>query len=200
MRTTLIALLAAAATLASTPAFGSDVERGRELARTECVACHGEDGNSVAPTFPKLAGLQPEYLAKQLREYLEGRRTNEMMVPVLEKMTSADVEPLALWFGSQKMSPGTVTDPQLAQAGRAIYLDGNPDAGVPACMGCHLENGAGNPRFPRIAGQHQEYTVQQMLQFRSGERSNDRGRVMRTIASRMTDQEIKAVAEYIAGM
>ena len=200
MRTTLIALLAAAAALATAPAVASDVDRGREIARAECIACHGEDGNSLAPTFPKLAGLQPEYLAKQLREYLDGKRTNEMMVPVLEKLTAADVEPLAAWFASQTMSRGAVSDPRLAQAGRAIYVDGNPDAGVPACMGCHLESGAGNPRFPRIAGQHPEYVLQQMLQFKSGARSNDRGRVMRTIAARMTEQEMKAVAEYVTGL
>ncbi len=201
MRNNLIALLVATtAAIATVPASASDLERGRELARTECVACHGEDGNSIAPTFPKLAGLQPEYIAKQLREYLDGNRINEMMTPVLEKLTAADVEPLAAWFASQTMSRGAVSDPRLAQAGRAIYVDGNPDAGVPACMGCHLESGAGNPRFPRIAGQHPEYVLQQMLQFKSGARSNDRGRVMRTIAARMTEQEMKAVAEYVTGL
>lgn len=182
------------------PAAAADPERGKELASTLCIACHGADGNSPAPTFPKLAGLQPEYIAKQMYEYLDDKRTNELMNPVLESLKPADVEPLAAWFASQKMAPGKVADPKLAAAGEKIFVDGNLDSGVPACMGCHLENGLGNPRFPRLAGQYQEYTLQQMLQFKSGARSNDRGRVMRTIASRMTEEEMKAVAEYIAGL
>lgn len=185
---------------AAAPAAAADPERGKELASTLCLACHGADGNSPAPTFPKLAGLQPEYIAKQMYEYLDEKRTNEMMKPVLESLKPADVEPLAAWFASQKMSPGKVNDPKLAATGQKIYVDGNPDSGVPACMGCHLENGLGNPRYPRIAGQYQEYTLQQMLQFKNGARTNDRGRVMRTIASRMTEEEMKAVSEYIAGL
>lgn len=196
---TLAALLFLAAAPAA-PAAASDLERGKEVSSELCIACHGADGNSPAPAFPKLAGLQAEYIAKQMYEYLDGKRTNEMMAPVLEQLKPADIEPLAAWFASQKAAPGKVVDSKLAEAGQKLFVDGNPDSGVPACMGCHLENGLGNPRYPRIAGQYQEYTLQQMLQFKSGARSNDRGRVMRTIASRMTEEEMKAVAEYIAGL
>lgn len=185
--------------VASTPAV-ADAERARELATTVCAACHGPDGNSLAPTFPKLAGLQPEYLAKQLNEYLAGKRKNDMMAPVLASLKPEDVEPLAAWFGSQKPAPGKVEDAGLAEVGKKIYVDGNPDAGVPACMGCHQEDGTGNPRFPRIAGQHREYTIEQMTQFKNGARTNDRGRVMRSLAARMREDEMKAVAEYIGGL
>jgi len=185
--------------LAAAPA-AADAERARELASTLCVACHGVDGNSVSPAFPKLAGLQPEYLAKQLVEYVDGRRTSDSMTPIVASISREDITPLALYFAAQKPSPGQPGDARLAEQGRRLFVDGNPDAGVPACMGCHLEDGSGNPRYPRLAGQHREYVLEQMRQFREGARTNDRGRVMRTLASRMTEAEMKAVAEYIAGM
>lgn len=190
-----IGLLALAALPAS-----ADPERARELAATVCAACHGADGNGPVPAFPRLAGLQREYIAKQLADYMNGRRRSEVMGPVVADLTAADVEPLAAHYSAQKPASGTVEDRALAETGRKIFVDGNPDTGVPACMGCHLEGGRGNPRFPRLAGQHREYTLQQMQQFHSGTRTNDRGRVMRALAERMSEAEMKAVAEYIAGL
>lgn len=175
-------------------------DRGQELASTVCVACHGVDGNSIAPAFPKLAGLQKEYLAKQLVEYIDGKRKSDVMAPIVADLKRSDVTPLAAYYSLQKPASGNVADAALAERGRTIYVDGNLETGVPACMGCHQEDGSGNPRNPRLAGQHQSYVIDQLRQFRDGTRSNDRARVMRTIASRLDDAEARAVAEYIAGL
>lgn len=172
----------------------------RQLATTVCAACHGEDGNSSVPMFPRLAGLQVQYLAKQLNDYLSGKRKNEVMAPVIATLKSDDVADLAAYFAAQKPKPGTVQDADLAGAGKVVYDDGNTTSGVPACEGCHQPNGAGNARYPRIAGQHQAYTIEQMFQFKKGARTNDRAHAMRSVAERMTEQEIKAVAEYLAGL
>lgn len=172
----------------------------KEVAGTVCVACHGEGGNSLAPLFPKLAGQNAVYLEKQLREFLAGKRKNDMMTPVLASIDHDLVPGLAAYYAAQPMQPGTVNDATLAAAGRKVYEDGNVDSGVPACMGCHQPVGEGNARFPRIGGQHQTYTLQQMNDFRSGVRTNDKGKVMRAVAERMTEQEMQAVAEYLAGL
>lgn len=195
-----IRYLAIGLVAAATVPAAAQPERVKELATTVCIACHGADGNSPAPTFPKLAGLQSEYIAKQLNEYLAGKRKNDMMAPALESIKAGDVEPLAEYFAAQKPAPGKVEDPKLAEAGRMIFADGNASSGVPACIGCHQENGVGNPRYPRIAGQHREYIVEQLSQFKNGARTNDRGRVMRSLAARLTEEEMKAVAEYVAGL
>ena len=172
----------------------------RELAATICAACHGADGNSVAPMFPKLAGQQETYLAKQLNEFISGKRKNEIMVPIFANVSKGDVPGLAAYYAAQTQTPGEAADAALAEAGRKLYDDGNTDSGIPACMGCHQANGMGNERYPRLAGQHQTYTLQQMADFKSGARNNDKGKVMRAVAERMTEQEMKAVSEYIAGL
>lgn len=172
----------------------------QQLVTTVCAACHAADGNSVVPTFPKLAGLQPEYLSKQLKDYLSGKRKNEVMAPALESIKDDDVPGLAAHFARQTPAPGKVEDAALAAAGKKLYEDGNVDTGVPACGGCHQPKGEGNARFPRVAGQHQAYTLQQMADFKSGARANDKGKVMRAVAERMTEQEMKAVSEYLAGL
>lgn len=171
-----------------------------ETATTLCAACHGPDGNSVAPTFPRLAGLQREYIAKQLDDFRTGKRKNETMAPIAVALDAGIVKELAAWFAAKKPAAGPATNPALLELGKSIYLDGNPTTGVPACGGCHEDDGTGSPRYPRLAGQHQAYTVQQMLQFKSGARTNDRGSMMRSLSERMTEAEINAVAEYIAGL
>lgn len=122
------------------------------------------------------------------------------MAPIVADLKRSDVTPLATYYSLQKPASGNVADAALAERGRTIYVDGNLETGVPACMGCHQEDGSGNPRNPRLAGQHQSYLIDQLRQFRDGTRSNDRARVMRTIASRLDDAEARAVAEYIAGL
>ncbi|MFO1266740.1 MAG: c-type cytochrome [Rubrivivax sp.] len=192
----------AAAALALLGAAGiSALASAHELARTICAACHGADGNSVAPNFPRLAGLQPEYITKQLQDYLAGKRKSDVMAPMLVQVNASDIPALAAYFAALKPGPGTKpADEKLAAAGKALYEDGNTATGVPACAGCHQEGGVGNERYPRIAGQHGIYTTAQMMAFKTGARTNDRARVMRAVAERLSEQEIAALAEYLAGL
>lgn len=175
-------------------------EPGQIIANTVCAACHAEDGNSLVPMFPKLAGQHADYIEKQLKEFISGKRKNDVMVPVIASLKPDDLTALAAYFSVQKPAPGAVHDAALAIAGQKIFADGNEDSGVPACAGCHQPKGEGDARFPRLAGQHQDYLISQMKSFASGERANDQGRVMRAVAKRMTEQEMKSVAEYIAGL
>ena len=189
------ALLAAA--LALPAAAGADT---KELVTTVCGGCHGEDGNSVAEIFPRLAGQHAEYLTKQLNEFMSGKRKSDVMAGVIAGLKSEDVPGLAAHYAAQRPQRGTAQDATLAATGKLVFDDGNTTTGVPACVGCHQPEAAGNERFPRLAGQHREYLLQQMKQFQTGERNNDRAKVMRTIAGRMTEQEIGAVVEYLAGL
>lgn len=195
--------VAAATVLAALPfrpAAAADNGRIELLATTVCHTCHMPDGNSTVPLFPKLAGQQTAYIAKQLADFIAGKRSNDAMLPFLSQIKNADIAGLAAFYGAQTRTPGTVEDAALAEVGRKIYDDGNEETGVPACAGCHEPAGEGNDLFPRLAGQHQVYAVQELLRFRSGERTNDKGKVMRVVAERLTDDEIRAVAEYMAGL
>ncbi|MBL0142151.1 MAG: c-type cytochrome [Betaproteobacteria bacterium] len=171
-----------------------------QLALTLCSPCHAADGNSVVPMFPKLAGQQPSYIAKQLNDFIAGKRKSDTMAPTLANVKSGDIPALTAHFAAQKQAPGKVENAALATAGRKLFTDGNEATGVPACAGCHLDNGLGNDRYPRIAGQHQAYAIKEMMDFKSGARNNDKGRVMRVVAERLTEEEIKAAAEFMAGM
>ncbi len=176
-----------------------DPAKAVPLVEKLCASCHGMDGNSVVPTFPKLAGQHPEYLLHELQEYKEYHRDNPMMSPLVQDLNYEDMGNLALYFASQKPTPATVRDPSLLALGKKIFLEGNPDTGLPACDGCHEENGSGSARFPRIAGQHPEYILEQFHLYASGKRKFGK-RVMRTVAERITAQEAKAVAEYLASL
>ncbi len=171
-----------------------DKAKARAIVDRLCVACHGTDGNSPQPAHPKLAGLQSEYLLKQLRDYKKGLRKSEVMEPMVKELSEDDMAGLAAYYAEHKLKPGG------AEAGRKLYNDGIPDVGLPSCSGCHYPDGMGTPRFPRVAGQHAEYTYQQLKDFASGKRENDRGLAMQSVANRMNDQQMKAVAEYVAGM
>ncbi len=170
------------------------------IAATVCIACHGDDGNSVIPTFPKIAGLQEGYIVKQLRDFRSGARTSEVMSPVAAALKPEDIAPLAAYYSSRKMKPGEAVDREAAGFGKMVYLDGNEESGVPACIGCHQAQGVGYLIYPRIGGQHAPYVAHQMKDFASGDRSNDFGRFMRAIARRMTEEEIQSVAEYLVGL
>ena len=139
-------------------------------------------------------------LAKQLLELANGTRKSEVMKPIAEKYTSAEHQALATYFSGQRRAPGTVTNPALVEQGRTLFHEGNKETGVPACAGCHKPDGSGTPRSPMIAGQDAAYTLQQLRNFDQELRANDRGRLMRTVAGRMTDEEMRAVSEYVAGM
>jgi cytochrome c553 len=193
----LVLVLVGGAMAPLTEALADDA---KTIVAGQCVACHGLDGNAPIPTFPRLAGIQEEYLAKQLTEMASGVRASEVMMPIVAAYSKSELQSLAAYFAKQRRQPGAVKDPTLAEAGRVIYHEGNKATGVPACAGCHRPDGGGTPRSPLIAGQDAGYTYQQLLNFHQGARNNDRGKLMRTVTGRMTDQEMRAVAEYVAGM
>ena len=168
-----------------------------------CLPCHGPDSDAVpstpgVPPFPKLDGQHPEYLVKQLREFKSGKRKNDLMAPILAKLSGKQFSALASHFASQTPTARPGGDAQLAERGRALYESGNPEKGIPGCVGCHLPNAVGAPRYPRLARQRQSYIVQQLTNFKTGARTNDRAHVMRSIAEKLTEQDMRAVAEYLA--
>lgn len=169
-----------------------------EIARTVCAACHGTDGNSAEPQNPKLAGMDQEYLLRQLRAFASGKRRDEAMSGIIAGIDPGQFARLAAYYGKQQPVPGRVTDPQLAARGKVLYEDGNTESGVPACAGCHQPDGKGNARFPRVAGQHQAYSLKQLMDYKSGRRATDP--LMTTVAKRLKDDEIKALVEYMAGL
>lgn len=177
-----------------------DASAGRAKSAT-CAACHNADGNSTNPEYPKLAGLGAGYLFKQLQEYKNGTRANAIMLGMSAALSEQDMLDLAAFHDSQTIARGAA-DPELAPLGEAIFLGGNLGTGVSACIACHGPAGTGNPaaKFPALAGQHAQYTETQLKAFRSMERANDAGQMMRNIAARMTDAEIRAVASYIQGL
>ena len=177
-----------------------DATAGRAKSAT-CAACHNADGNSTNPEYPKLAGQGADYLFKQLQEYQNGTRANPIMLGMAAALSEQDMRDLAAFYASQTITRDAA-DPELAPLGQAIFLGGNLSSGVSACMACHGPAGAGNPaaKFPSLAAQHAQYTETQLKAFRSMERANDAGQMMRNIAARMTDAEIKAVASYIQGL
>jgi cytochrome c553 len=175
-------------------------EDAKTIAATVCVACHMEDGNSVIPMFPKIAGLQETYIIKQLKDFMSGRRKSDVMGPIVSQLRPEDVAPLAVYFSQQKLKPSAPDNKDVLGIGKMIFHDGNEETGVPACVGCHQLQGAGFGAFPRIGGQHIEYTKQQLKNFASGERSNDPSRYMRVTAKRLTEEEINAVAQYLVGL
>jgi cytochrome c553 len=182
---------------AALPCAAQDVQT---LVGTVCVACHAEDGNSVVPLFPKIAGLQESYLIKQLRDFKSGRRRSDVMAPVIAAIKVEDIAALAAYYSRQPLKPGEAGDKPLADLGKLIFFDGNEDSGVPACVGCHQPRGTGHLIYPRIGGQHAAYVKQQLKNFASGDRANDANRFMRTVAKRLSDEEIDAVSAYLAGL
>lgn len=191
----------AAGLLSVTGAYAAgDAAKGSEIATAVCAACHGPDGNSVIPANPTLAGQHPEYLAKQLNEFKSGKRANAVMGPMASTLaTPEDVLNVAAYFAAQAPKGGSAKSNGKGSEGEAIYKGGILVKGVPACASCHSPNGAGIPaQFPRLAGQHSEYVVNQLKAFRSGERAN--APMMRVIAAKMSDPEIDAVADYMQGL
>ncbi len=165
-----------------------------------CTGCHSEDGNSVTPEFPKLAGLDPVYIAKQIKDFKNDKRVSEIMGPMANQIPDKDIGFLAAYFSKQKRSSGVVTDLKLAAQGQQIYDDGIVSSAVPACSGCHGEKGEGTDKFPRLAGQHTVYLITQLNNFKNSVRNNDARKVMRAITLRMTEQDMKAAAEYITSL
>lgn len=182
-----------------------DAKRGAQIAEQVCVACHSADGNSQLPENPKLAAQHAEYLVKQLNDFRtqegseQALRVNAIMAGFASMLSVEDIRNVAAHFAAQKLEPAVATDQALAETGRNIYRAGIAAKGVPACAGCHSPNGAGIPsQYPRLQGQFAEYAELQLTAFRSGERANSEQ--MRDIAERLSDPEIKAVAQYMAGL
>jgi cytochrome c553 len=197
-RRTVAAVAAAFAALLVAPS--SPAADAKQIVTTVCAACHGEDGNSTVGVYPKLAGLQADYITKQLKDFIAGKRQNPIMTPIAQTLSSDDIPAIAAYYSAQKPAAGKVEDQSRAALGKKLFDDGNTASGVPACGGCHQPGAGGNERFPRLAGQHQAYVLQELTDMKNGLRANDRGRVMRAVAERMTEEEMKAVAEYLAGL
>jgi len=178
-----------------------DPEAGKTKSAA-CAACHGADGNSVNPEWPKLAGQHESYIVKQLSYFVDGERENATMKPMAGGLSEQDREDLGAYYASQTVSPGAA-DPELVVLGEKLYRSGNPESGVAPCMGCHGPNGAGNPaaRYPALRGQHAKYVENQLHGFAEGKRVNENAvKMMQILASRMTNREIRAVASYIQGL
>ncbi|HEY6966017.1 MAG TPA: c-type cytochrome [Burkholderiales bacterium] len=183
-----------------------DPAKGQAIASQTCAACHAADGNSQIAANPKLAGQFYEYLQKQLLNFKaqdgkKAERENAVMAGMAAPLSPADVKDVAAYYSAQKLKPALAKDKDLAALGQKIYRGGNAATGVAACAGCHGPAGAGMPsQYPRIAGQFAEYVEAQLKAFRSGARANDPNAMMRGVVARMTDREIQAVAEYVAGL
>lgn len=177
-----------------------DIAAGKQKSAA-CAACHGADGNSTNPEWPKLAGQNAKYLLKQLMDFKKQKRVNPLMSGPVAPLSKQDMEDLAAYFASQSGTPGSAEANQL-ELGELIYRGGNIETGVAACMGCHSPTGAGNAAaaFPMLSGQHSKYTSTQLRHFRDNVRANDKANMMRTIAGKMTVAEIEAVSQYIAGL
>jgi cytochrome c553 len=201
------ATVAAGTALAADPLPKADPATGQKIATEVCAACHGADGNSIGPANPKLAGQIPEYLAKQLANFRPGKdnkpaeRPNNIMAGFAATLSPEDMRSVAAFYAGQKLIPEMARDKDTIELGQKIFRGGIAEKNVPACAGCHGPAGAGMPaQYPLLGGQYAEYIELQLKAFRSGERANDPNRMMRMTAARLSDAEIRAVANYIAGL
>lgn len=192
--------LFAAVAAAHAESIHGDPAKGQALSAT-CAACHGADGNSVIPVNPSLAQQHPDYIAKQLANFKSGARANAIMAGMAAGLSPEDMKNLGAYFGAQKLRPAAAKDRDLVTLGQKLYRAGDAERGLPACAACHSPTGAGIPsQYPRLSGQHPDYTIAQLKAFRAGERANDANNMMRTIAAKMTDRDMAALAEYAAGV
>ena len=176
-----------------------DLVKGEASFTAVCASCHGADGNSGTPVNPKLSQQHPEYLVKQLQEFKSGKRKNAIMAGFAGALSEDDMKNIAYWAASKKAKPGFAKDKELVALGERIYRGGMADRQIAACAGCHSPNGAGIPaQYPRLAGQHAEYVATQLTSFRDGIRKNSLQ--MSQVANKLNDREIRALADYIAGL
>jgi cytochrome c553 len=198
--------VAAIASALGAPAIAQDAAKAQSVANQVCAACHAADGNSTAPANPKIAGQIAEYLHKQLVDFKpqQGKkpaRESPIMMGMVANLSEGDMKGLAAYYAGQKLKPAAAVDKNLAALGQKIWRGGNAVTGVPACAGCHGPAGAGMPaQYPRLAGQYSDYIAAQLKAFKEGGRANDPNGMMRGVAARMSDREIRAVAEYAAGL
>jgi cytochrome c553 len=199
--------VAAAEVVATPGAAKVDLVRAKQIVDTVCAACHGADGNSIASVNPNLAGQGAEYITRQLQHFKSGIRVNAVMNAMIGTLTPDDMVALGIYFSQQQPKGGTAKDPALVKVGQSLFRGGNAATGLPACSACHSPTGAGIPKnYPRLAGQHADYAYAQLKAFKAGERGADKsgkdvqGRIMAAIAQKMTDAQMKAVADYTAGL
>lgn len=187
-------------------ALAQDAAKARGIAGQICAACHAADGNSTASANPKIAGQIAEYLHKQLMDFKpqagkKPARESAIMAPMVASLSDADMKGLAAFYAGQNPRPASAADKDLAALGQKIWRGGIAASGVPACAGCHGPTGSGMPaQYPRLSGQFAEYLVTQLKAFKDGVRANDPNGMMRGVAARMSEREIRAVAEYAAGL
>lgn len=192
---------------AQAPATKPDLAKAQAIAKDVCAACHGADGNSPTAVNPSIAGQPAEYISLQLAHFKAGIRPNAVMLGMSANLGPDDMRALGLYFSQQKPKGLAAKDAALVAAGQKLYRGGDAATGLPACASCHAPNGAGVPKnYPRLAGQYPDYTYAQLKAFKAGERAADKdgkdvqGRIMATIAARMTDAQMRAVAEYTSGL
>ena len=192
-------VLATLMSLFATTLYAAEKTAAETTVETVCAACHGADGNSVITTNPKLAAQHPEYLVKQLTEFKSGKRANAVMSGMAGQLSDDDIKAIAAYFSKQNLTLGQAKTNGKGSLGEQIYRGGIMATKVPACASCHGANGSGLPKqFPRLSGQHVDYTLTQLRNFRTGDRAN--APMMMTIATKMTDAEMAAVADYIQGL
>ncbi len=180
-------------------AFKPDLAKGQATSAAVCGACHTADGSRGTPAYPILQGQHPEYLTKQLTEFKGGKRNNAIMKGMATPLSEADMKNVAAFYAGKQAKPGFAKNKDFASLGEKLYRGGAADRMVPACSGCHSPNGAGIPaQYPRLAGQHADYAEAQLVAFRSGARRNNA--VMNDVAAKLSDREIKALSDYIAGL
>ncbi|MBI2277030.1 MAG: cytochrome c4 [Dechloromonas sp.] len=189
-----IAALLGAAAGAAEPV---DLARAEEIVGGRCFLCHGLEGESASPVFPRLAGQHADYIAKQLGDFQSGKRKSDTMKPQAEELTPSEMKALGAFFQNKKVGARPVRDAELLGVGKYVFNRGNQFTGLPSCASCHGEKGLGTPQLPRLAGQHPRYIEDQLKQFNRRERTNDNA-VMHTVASKLSELETHAVAEYIA--
>lgn len=194
--------------LSSNATFAADVAKGKAIAETQCVACHGPKGNSANADWPKLAGQGELYLIKQLKNFKSGmsgkgdmQRKDPVMGTFAVGLSDQDMANIAAYYAKQKVSRQGVKA-EFMERGKQLYWAGDEKKGIPACTACHgpKGNGLNLAKYPALAGQHPAYTISQMNKFQSGERNNDENKVMRMIAEKMNANDIEAVAQFLVGL
>ena len=199
-------LTAAVVAVPALPAFAAgeapakpDLVKGQASYEAVCAACHGADGNSTIVFNPKLAQQHPEYLVKQLHDFKSDKRADPVMKGFATMLSDEEMRNISAWLAKQPAKNGFATDKDLVLLGERIYRGGIAERNIAACVSCHSPNGAGIPaQYPRLSGQHADYTAKQLVAFRDGTRGNNLP--MRDVAAKLNDREIKAVADYIAGL
>ena len=212
-RTSLLAAWSLALVAGSSPALAQnaaakpDLAKAAQTAQTVCAACHGADGNSATAANPNLAGQGAEYISRQLQNFKDDVRVNPVMKSMAAGLSPDQMVALGIYFSQQKPKNGTARDAKLVATGQSLYRAGDAASGLPACAACHSPNGAGIPKnFPRLSGQYADYTYAQLMAFKSGQRGNDpagkdaQGRIMASVAAHLTDTQMKALADYAAGL